>query len=125
MAPAPFAAFWGVYPRKKAKRRAEAVWQRLKPDTALLAVMLESLGRDERSEQWRRGVIPHAATWLNQRRWEDEPDGARVIDEAGNTVAFEPPPRRRNGRDDIPSPEQRARDILAEIEAEAEARHGR
>jgi len=24
------------------------------------------------SDQWQRGVIPHPATWLNDKRWEDE-----------------------------------------------------
>lgn len=31
-------------------------------------------------EQWKRGVIPLPATWLNQRRWCDAPD--EVLDDA-------------------------------------------
>jgi hypothetical protein len=23
-------------------------------------------------EQWSRGIIPHASTWLNKKRWQDE-----------------------------------------------------
>jgi len=25
-----------------------------------------------KTDQWKRGVIPHPATWLNGQRWEDE-----------------------------------------------------
>jgi hypothetical protein len=37
------------------------------------------------SEQWRRDdgrFIPHPATWLNQRRWEDEAEPAAPFDPA-------------------------------------------
>lgn len=40
-----------------------------------MGVMLAALERQGKSDQWRRDggqYIPHAATWLNGRRWEDE-----------------------------------------------------
>lgn len=70
-----FAEFWTEYPRKTAKASARKVWQRLAPDSALRQRIRESVRRQAGSEQWQRGVIPHAATWLNQRRWEDEDPG--------------------------------------------------
>jgi hypothetical protein len=50
----------------------------------LLDRMLAALAVHVASEQWRRDdgrFIPHPATWLNQRRWEDE---------AGSPAEFDP-----------------------------------
>lgn len=73
-----FARFWSAYPRKTAASRAKEAFKRINPDDALLASMLSALSTQKTTEQWLRGVIPHAATWLNQRRWDDEvkPAGA-------------------------------------------------
>lgn len=70
--PPGFARFWQAYPRKTAKQNALAAWKRLAPGESLLAAILEALEKHKDSEQWRRGIITHPATWLNQRRWEDE-----------------------------------------------------
>ena len=39
-----------------------------------LSIVLESLAEHKKSPQWRRGkeYIPHASTWINQERWDDE-----------------------------------------------------
>ena len=71
-----FARFWSVYPKKIGKGAAAKVFARLKPSDDLLGVMLDALEVVARSEQWKRDggrYIPNPATWLNQRRWEDEP----------------------------------------------------
>ena len=65
-----FESFWKSYPRKEAKRDALRAWKKIQP--ADVAAILKGLQTAIRSEQWQRGVIPHAATWLNGRRWEDE-----------------------------------------------------
>ena len=70
-----FTAFWSVYPAKKAKAVAAKAWAKLKPDQQMQAAILAAVERDKASEQWSRDsgrFIPHPATWLNQRRWEDE-----------------------------------------------------
>jgi hypothetical protein len=67
-----FARFWLAYPRKTQKQKALQSFAKLKPDELLLATILDALDGHKRSEQWQRGVIPHPATWLNQRRWDDE-----------------------------------------------------
>lgn len=70
-----FEAFWGAYPRKVGKGAAEKAWGKIRPSQKLLAEMLEAIDRAKRSEQWQREggkYIPNPATWLNQRRWEDE-----------------------------------------------------
>jgi hypothetical protein len=71
-----FAAFWSAYPRKTAKPAASTAFARIDPDDATFAAMLAALDRQRRSADWCKDggrFIPHPATWLNQRRWEDMP----------------------------------------------------
>lgn len=70
-----FGQFWSAYPAKKAKPAAVKAWAKLHPDEQVQAAILAGIERERRSEQWTRDggrFIPHPATWLNQRRWEDE-----------------------------------------------------
>jgi phage replication O-like protein O len=70
-----FARFWKEYPKKLAKVAAEKAFRKLKPDEGLLTKILEAIEVAKRSDQWTRDegqYVPFAATWLNQRRWEDE-----------------------------------------------------
>lgn len=69
-----FQEFWQTYPVKKDKQRAMEVWMRIGPDEQLMRTIMNSLAQQMRTEQWRRGVIPHASTWLRNSRWEDETD---------------------------------------------------
>ena len=80
-APAPdktvFDLFWSVYPRKIGKGSAELAWKKIKPDGMLQTRIIEAVKAQCKSEQWRRDggqFIPHPATWLNGKRWEDEVD---------------------------------------------------
>lgn len=69
-----FDRFWADYPRKVAKATAERAWKRLKPSVALVEEILAALQKHCQQPQWQRdngAYIPHPATWLNQRRWED------------------------------------------------------
>jgi hypothetical protein len=77
---ASFETFWSSYPRKKAKAAARKAWDKLAPDAATAAAILAAVEQHKRSEQWVRDggqFIPHPATWLNGRRWEDELEPAR------------------------------------------------
>lgn len=66
-----FDTFWSAYPRKVSKRKAGASFLKIKPDEELLAKMLGAL--EVQKNAWSDPqYIPHPATWLNQRRWEDE-----------------------------------------------------
>lgn len=72
--PERFAAFWAYYPRGESKQAAIAAWDKLRPSSELIDDIARALKRQMASEEWQRGVgIPYAATYLNQRRWEDEP----------------------------------------------------
>lgn len=70
-----FAGFWQAYPRKVAKPRALSAWRQLKPDAQLCERIRTGLAHHQ-SEWTRHGTtldkIPHPATWIHDRRWEDE-----------------------------------------------------
>lgn len=68
-----FDQFWSEYPRKTAKAVAQRAWIKIKPDEKLLNEILEGLRKYKNTDQWKDPrYIPHPATFLNQRRWEDE-----------------------------------------------------
>jgi hypothetical protein len=70
-----FDRFWASYPRHTGKQAAEKAFLRLNPDDDLLGIMLKAITAWSKSEQWTKDdgqYIPHPATWLNGRRWEDE-----------------------------------------------------
>jgi hypothetical protein len=72
-----FATFWSEYPRKIGKGSAERAWKKIKQPAETLPSILSALSWQKVSEQWQRNngqFIPHPATYLNQRRWEDERD---------------------------------------------------
>ena len=72
--PPGFEAFWAAYPRKVAKEAAAKAFARLRPDERLLGLMLAELRRQAASAAWQKDrgeFVPHAATWLNGKRWED------------------------------------------------------
>jgi uncharacterized protein YdaU (DUF1376 family) len=67
-----FTEFWNAYPRKVGKGAAEKVWQKLKPETTTI---LAALAWQTKQDAWTKDggqFIPHPATYLSQKRWEDE-----------------------------------------------------
>jgi hypothetical protein len=70
-----FSSFWKAYPRKVAKTIAQKKWIFLKPTQELTQTILADIQRRLDSDEWditRKEYIPHPATYLSQRRWEDE-----------------------------------------------------
>ena len=70
-----FTAFWSSYPRKEAKQVAMKAFLKLKLGNGDLDKIMSALDAAKKTDQWQREdgkYIPHAATWLNQRRFEDE-----------------------------------------------------
>lgn len=70
-----FPDFWEQYPKKVAKPAAEKAWRKVKPSKQLLADLMAGLERQKASADWQKDggrFIPHPATWLNGRRWDDE-----------------------------------------------------
>ena len=68
----PFVAFWNAYPRKVAKRAAEAAWEKAIRDASPEEIIA---GAQRYNDDPNRhpSFTPHPATWLNQGRWADEP----------------------------------------------------
>jgi uncharacterized protein YdaU (DUF1376 family) len=76
--PPGFDAFWTAYPRKQAKGAAIKAYARLRADDTLQAAMLAAIAKQAASSDWARDGgkwIPYPATWLNDRRWEDQLPG--------------------------------------------------
>lgn len=68
-----FGRFWEAYPKKKSKATACKAFEKIRDTT--LETMLAALEVQKKSKDWTKDggqYIPFAATWLNQRRWEDE-----------------------------------------------------
>lgn len=65
-----FNSFWNIYPRKTNKAFAKKVFQKLNPSNELFVQMTDALEKFPFSKDPQ--YIPHASTWLNGRRWEDE-----------------------------------------------------
>lgn len=72
--PERFEGLWKFYPLHKSKQTAYKAWDTLRPSDELIAVIGKALRRQKAEENWQRGIgIPYLSTYLNQRRWEDEP----------------------------------------------------
>lgn len=74
-----FIEFYAAYPRHEARARAERAWRKLAPDAALQQKILDAVTWQRRDGCLRpntdaegRSTVPHPASWLNARRWEDE-----------------------------------------------------
>ena len=84
-----FDSFWQVYPRKDAKSKAKEAWAKLEGwgvDDDLMVHILAAVAAQKRTEQWQREggrFVPMAATWINQRRWEDEVAPAPAAETGG------------------------------------------
>lgn len=70
-----FETFYQAYPRKIGKVNVEKWFNKNKPDEELMNKILTSLEEHKKLKQWQdKQFIPYPATWLNQKRWEDELD---------------------------------------------------
>lgn len=70
-----FTDFWKAYPKKTGKGAAEKSFMKIKPSKELFQNMLDAIATQKESSQWKKDggqYIPNPATWLNQKRWEDE-----------------------------------------------------
>lgn len=70
-----FDQFWECYPRKIAKKRAKAAWDKGKCD-AIAEEIIAAVQKQHRYT-WKgkeQKYIPHPASWLNGGQWEDGVD---------------------------------------------------
>jgi len=69
-----FDLFWSEYPRHENRVYAFQCFVKLYPSEETLNDILEWLRQAKQSRQWQDiSFIPHASTWLNQRRWLGDP----------------------------------------------------
>ena len=69
---AEFERFWDAYPRHEGKQKARSAFEKV---DVPLQTLLDAIEAQKRSAQWSKDngqYIPHAATWLNGKRWEDQ-----------------------------------------------------
>lgn len=67
-----FMEVYGPYPRHVGRAAASDAFNRLDPDDDLVDRIVKDITTRTWSDDPR--FIPHCSTYLNQRRWEDEPD---------------------------------------------------
>lgn len=86
-----FDKFWTKYPKKVAKPSAQKAFKRIKVTDSILADMLTAI--DTMKTTTKQEFIPYPATWLNQKRWEDETEepqnGAKLIQTGDNSFKLE------------------------------------
>lgn len=68
-----FVAWYAAYPRHVGRVQAERAYRRALRDTSPEALLLAAQGAARHYAGTEAKYIPHPATWLNGRRWEDEP----------------------------------------------------
>jgi hypothetical protein len=77
-----FDTFWKAYPKKVGKGAAKKAFIKAKVSDNLLSQMLTAIETQRRTHQWQKEngqFIPNPSTWLNQSRWEDEPQGVEIV----------------------------------------------
>lgn len=81
-----FAIFWKLYPRKVGKATAEKKFATKCKDQKTLDLIIASVGAHI-ANAWNlaeMNFIPHATTWLNQERWNDEVSHVRPTNNITN-----------------------------------------
>lgn len=68
-----FDEFWIQYPRKENKQGAMKAWKKIKPSEKLFEEIIFAVSKQKSWPAFQNGYAPHAATWLNGNRWEDQP----------------------------------------------------
>jgi hypothetical protein len=89
-----FEKFWKLYPRREHRRVAERSWGKLK--AADRSAVLADIPKRQAANWAGRALsyIPHAASYLNQRQWQDElmPSAAAAVSPYAPPKPYEPLP---------------------------------
>lgn len=78
---ADFDFFWKIYPKKQGKKEAYKAYTKARKKAGR-DELLEAL-REVKTKDWcnrELQYVPHASTWLNQERWNDEVQEQKKID---------------------------------------------
>jgi hypothetical protein len=74
-----FELFWQEYPRKQNRGAAERAWANLDAGEDLVVAIVTAVRAQRGTAEWTREggrFVPYPATWLNAKRWLDEPPGS-------------------------------------------------
>lgn len=69
-----FDTFWKIYPRKIGKGNARTAFEKALKKAPLERILARAEAFARRCQYKDPQFIPHPATWLNQERWDDEPE---------------------------------------------------
>lgn len=96
---AEFAEFWTEFPAKKGKPKAEEAFRKARKIASHEAIMagvrryVAELSRfPDRSVKWPQG-------WLNDQRWQDEPEAERIPQPSFRIVGGQSPPKPKTQRE--------------------------
>ncbi|MBO5066475.1 MAG: hypothetical protein J6D06_10205 [Clostridia bacterium] len=71
-----FLIFWSAYPKKVGKGEAFKQWKKARLSTRDKKDIITALDWQKKTDRWRSSngrYVPNPATYISQRRWEDEP----------------------------------------------------
>lgn len=71
-----FDRFWSLYPKKEAKKKCEPKFMKFSLET--ISLIFKALEWQTKSSKWLEGYAPNPLTYLNQNRWEDEPQKQEI-----------------------------------------------
>ena len=81
--------FWECYPRREAKLDARKAWAQLNPDAELVDAIIQALGWQRqywaKKGDWYEPPLP--ATYLRNRRFEDEPPARSAMRQMSKAAA--------------------------------------
>lgn len=115
-----FQKFYDAYPRHVGRAAALKKFIQINPDEVLLETMLSAVAVQRKTPQWTKDggqFIPHPATWLNQRRWEDEVFESSVISKGYRTPTRQVTAQQYEQRDYSGVQDELMRQQDAEMEA--------
>lgn len=72
-----FDVFWTIWPRKDAKKAAQAAWSKAIKRASAEQIIFAAANYAQSPHRPEKQYVPHAATWLNGDRWDDPLPEAR------------------------------------------------
>lgn len=70
-----FNIFWNKYPKRVGKEKAKRAFFKICLDDVVFSKILDALEKFKNTSDWKKDkgqFIPYPASWINQKRWEDE-----------------------------------------------------
>lgn len=70
-----FNIFWNKYPKRVGKEKAKKAFFKICLEDVVFRKILEALEKFKKTDDWKKEkgkYIPYPASWINQKRWNDE-----------------------------------------------------